>query len=65
MPGECMGEGTKPYWYPNTAHYKEPFIISGGLQKHLVFIYLFLERNYLRNQFIIMVQTFGMHYLYL
>ena len=36
-----------------------------GLRKHLVFIYLFLELNYLRNLSIIMVQTFGMNYLYL
>ena len=22
------GKGTKPYWYPNMAHYKEPCIVS-------------------------------------
>ena len=28
VPGECIGKGTKPYWYHNTAHYKEPCMIS-------------------------------------
>ena len=34
------GKGTKPYWYPNTAHYQWPYFISlPNLGRYVMFTF--------------------------